>query len=49
MDEAEITEARWFTRTDIRDVLTGDRDDFGLPMGSSIAHFLITEWLAGRA
>ena len=49
VDQAEITEARWFTRTAIRDVLTGDRDDFGLPMGSSIAHFLITEWLAGRA
>jgi NAD+ diphosphatase len=49
VDEAEIAEARWFTRTEISDVLVGDRDDFGLPMGSSIAHFLITEWLAGRA
>ncbi len=49
VDEAEITSARWFTRTEIRDGLVGDREDFGLPMGSSIAHFLITEWVAGRA
>jgi NAD+ diphosphatase len=49
VDRTEISEARWFTRTEIRDVLIGDRDDFGLPMGSSIAHFLITEWVAGRA
>ncbi|TMM37589.1 MAG: NAD(+) diphosphatase [Actinobacteria bacterium] len=49
VDATEISEARWFTRTEIRDVLTGDRDDFGLPMGASIAHFLITEWVAGRA
>jgi len=49
VDEAEITSARWFTRTEIRDALVGDREDFGLPMGSSIAHFLITEWVAGRA
>jgi NAD+ diphosphatase len=49
VDEAEISSARWFTRAEVRDVLAGRRDDFGLPMGSSIAHFLITEWLAGRA
>jgi len=48
VDEAEISEARWFTRAEVRDVLEGRRDDFGLPMGSSIAHFLVAEWLAGR-
>jgi NAD+ diphosphatase len=48
-DRTEIAEARWFTRTEVRDALVGDRDDFGLPMGSSIALFLITEWLSGRA
>jgi NAD+ diphosphatase len=48
-DRTEISEARWFTRTEVRDALIGDREDFGLPMGSSIALFLITEWLAGRA
>jgi hypothetical protein len=26
-------------------VLAGERDDFGLPIGSSIASFLVTEWL----
>jgi NAD+ diphosphatase len=49
VDEAEISSARWFTRVEVRDVLEGRRDDFGLPMGSSIAHFLVREWLAGRA
>jgi NAD+ diphosphatase len=48
VDETEISSARWFTRMDIRAVLEGERDDFGLPMAASIAQFLITEWLAGR-
>jgi NAD+ diphosphatase len=48
VDETEIASARWFTRTEIEAVLTGERDDFGLPMPSSIALFLITEWLAGN-
>ncbi len=48
VDETEISEARWFTRTEIRAAIEGERDDFGLPMASSIALFLITEWLAGR-
>jgi NAD+ diphosphatase len=48
VDETEIAVARWFTRTEIRDVLTGRREDFGLPMAASIAHFLLTRWLAGR-
>jgi NAD+ diphosphatase len=49
VDETEIAAARWFTRAEIRAVLAGERADFGLPMGSSIAYFLITEWVAGRA
>ncbi len=49
VDETEISSARWFTRTEIRAVLEGERDDFGLPMGSSIALFLIMQWVAGRA
>jgi NAD+ diphosphatase len=48
VDETEISSARWFTRTEIRAVLDGKRDDFGLPMASSIALFLITQWLAER-
>lgn len=48
VDGAEIVEARWFTRPEVRSVCAGERDDVGLPMASSIALFLITEWLAGR-
>jgi NAD+ diphosphatase len=44
-DQEEIAAARWFTRAEIRGVLAGERDDFGLPMASSIAYFLLTEWL----
>jgi NAD+ diphosphatase len=49
VDETEIASARWFDRSEIRAVLAGERDDFGLPMGSSIAAFLVTEWLDGGA
>ena len=49
VDETEIASARWFSRSEIRAVLAGERDDFGLPMGSSIAAFLVTEWLDGAA
>jgi NAD+ diphosphatase len=45
VDETEIAAARWFARSEVRAVLTGERDDFGLPMGASIAHFLLIEWL----
>lgn len=49
VDETEIASARWFSRPEIRAVVAGERDDFGLPMAASIALFLITEWLDGRA
>jgi NAD+ diphosphatase len=49
VDETEIVSARWFGRTEVRAVLSGERDDFGLPMNSSIASFLVTEWLTGNA
>jgi NAD+ diphosphatase len=48
VDKDEIASARWFTRAEVRGVLTGERSDFGLPMASSIAHFLLREWLAGN-
>jgi NAD+ diphosphatase len=45
-DPAEISDARWFTRTEIRAAASGDPDvGFGIPMQSSIAHFLIMKWL----
>ena len=48
VDANEILEARWFTRTEIGAVLDGSSRDFGLPFATSIAYFLLTEWLAGR-
>jgi NAD+ diphosphatase len=47
VDADEITDARWFTRTDIARSLAGDETDFGLPMASSIAHYLVRAWLSG--
>jgi len=48
VDQSEILEARWFTRTEIAAVLDRESKAFGLPFPASIAYFLITEWLAGR-
>ena len=47
VDETEIAAARWFTRVEIRAALAGEREDFGLPFGSSIAAFLVSEWVTG--
>ncbi|MEV4537249.1 NAD(+) diphosphatase [Asanoa sp. NPDC049518] len=53
VDPAEITEARWFTRAEVRELLAGARVDLGtadepalmtLPMEVSIAHYLIATW-----
>jgi NAD+ diphosphatase len=48
VDQTEILEARWFTRTEVAAVLDGSSTAFGLPFAASIAHFLITEWLQER-
>jgi NAD+ diphosphatase len=54
VDAIEITEARWFSRREIRAVLGGDPVDVGtadepavvgLPMQVSVAHYLISSWL----
>ncbi|HLL68024.1 MAG TPA: NAD(+) diphosphatase [Micromonosporaceae bacterium] len=44
VDDDEISDARWFTRTQIAAALAGD-EEFSLPFGLSIASFLITAWL----
>lgn len=44
-DGEEILDVRWFTRDEIRDGLTGS-STLQLPGPSSIAHRLITQWLA---
>ena len=49
VDQSEILEARWFTREEIAAVINRESTAFGLPFPASIAFFLITEWLAGRA
>jgi NAD+ diphosphatase len=51
VDPEEIDEARWFTRADIRLMLTGDYRDpasgiaMFLPMRASIALYLVERWL----
>ncbi len=51
VDPEEIAEARWFTRTEIREMLAGEYVDpvsgtrTFLPMKASIALFLIERWL----
>jgi NAD+ diphosphatase len=45
-DPTEIADARWFTRTEIRAAAAADpAAGFGIPMQSSIAHYLIMKWL----
>jgi NAD+ diphosphatase len=48
VDEEEITDARWFTRTEIARTLDGADTGFGLPMAASIANYLVRTWLSGR-
>ena len=51
VDPEEITEARWFSRADIAQVIAGDYRDprtgvaIKLPMRASIAFFLVERWL----
>jgi NAD+ diphosphatase len=45
-DPSEISDARWFTRPEIRAAAAGDPDaGFGIANPSSIAHYLIMTWL----
>jgi NAD+ diphosphatase len=44
VDPEEISEARWFTRTEVAAALTGEAD-FSLPMAASISHYLIRTWV----
>jgi NAD+ diphosphatase len=46
VDPVEISDARWFTRAEIRAAAAGDASaGFSIPMQSSIAHYLIMMWL----
>ena len=44
VDPAEISDAQWFTRAQVRAAAEGNAE-FGIPFPSSIAHFLIMKWL----
>jgi NAD+ diphosphatase len=46
VDPSEISDARWFTRAEIRAAVRHDPSaGFGVAMPSSIAHYLIRRWL----
>jgi NAD+ diphosphatase len=45
VDPTEISDARWFTRAEIRRQLSDGGADVTLPMYLSIAYFLIDRWL----
>ncbi len=48
LDPAEIAEARWVTREEVRDALNG-RADWSAPPPLAIAHWLLRDWaLAGE-
>jgi len=45
IDPAEIEEARWFERDEVRQALAGDAGDLVVPPPFAIAHHLIRAWL----
>jgi NAD+ diphosphatase len=53
LDPEEIDEARWFTRSDVAQMIAGEFVDpetgrpASLPMRASIAFYLIERWLRG--
>jgi NAD+ diphosphatase len=48
LDEAEISEARWVSRDEVRDVLSG-RGPWNAPPPLAIAHWLLATWVAGAS
>jgi len=49
LDPAEISDARWFTRTEIGAALAGHSADFGLPGPASIAFYLVKRWYSAQS
>lgn len=45
IDTAELEDARWFTRDDIRRMLDGTHEDYAAPSPIAIAHHLLREWM----
>lgn len=48
LDPAELEAAMWCSREDLLAAHAGQREDLKLPRNGSIAHFLLTNWLADR-
>ena len=44
-DQTELSEVRWFTRAEARDLLAGKLDGVGAPGALAIAHQLIKAWV----
>ncbi|MDB5418575.1 MAG: MutT/nudix family protein [Phenylobacterium sp.] len=44
-DQTELSEVRWFTRDEARDLLAGKLDGVGAPGAMAIAHQLIKAWV----
>ncbi|MGO4707190.1 NAD(+) diphosphatase [Microvirga sp. 2MCAF38] len=45
IDEAELQDARWFTRDDVRRMLDGTHEHYAAPNPIAIAHYLLREWM----
>lgn len=45
LHDAELSEARWFERAEVRAALEGKAVDFAVPPAFSIAHHLIRSWV----
>lgn len=45
IDTAELEDARWFTKDDIRRMLDGTHEDFAAPSPIAIANHLVREWV----
>lgn len=48
LEAAEIADARWFTRDELRDVFEGRNPDVSPPRKAAIARDLALDWLEGR-
>ncbi|QFU17430.1 NAD(+) diphosphatase [Microvirga thermotolerans] len=46
-DTAELEDARWFTKDDVRRMLDGTHETFAAPMPIAIAHHLLRHWVQG--
>ena len=46
-DQTELSEVKWFTKAEARDLLAGKVEGLGAPGGMAIAHQLIKAWAEG--